>query len=180
MGRPILTDHGINRQGLAAPLRPFLQRRLGILGRRQGGIHQRRPGTADESGGDIEAGIGVKRADHRLASVGQQAGIGPAARFLLALGQGQARRQADTLGHRGQGFASHQGRVTAGQGSLRFGGKALEQHVGDDQTEHAVAQEFQPFIGRAAARRPPLDHRWMCQGLNQQIVMGEVMAQVLA
>ena len=85
----------------------------------------------------------------------------------------------------GQHRLGHQMRQPRAELAFLLVGKALGQPLGDQQAEHAVADEFQPLVGaRAAAprgapaRQRPADHGGAVgQRLAQQFRAGEIMAE---
>src|SRR5690606_27272028 len=87
--------HLVVRQAEAAPLGPFLQRGLGVLGRSRLGVHERRPVPLDEPRGDWPAAVDEKRADHRLATVGERRRLGALRVRALALGSPNIRAEAE-------------------------------------------------------------------------------------
>ena len=149
--RPAPLDLTVGRQRHAASLRPFLQYRLGILRRRYVPLDQLAPQAFDDLCRHREAAVQVDRGDQRLAGIGQQAGVAAAAGILLAPRKPQAVRQVELLGDLHQRFAADQGGVPAGERADFLAGKAVEQQVGDDEAEHAVADEFQALVAVARA-----------------------------
>ncbi|GAA0557904.1 hypothetical protein GCM10008942_02980 [Rhizomicrobium electricum] len=61
-------------------------------------------------------------------------------------------RHPGRLGRRGAGFRAHQMVEFQGQIALVVLGIKLVQPLRADQTEHPVAEEFEPFVGVGAAR----------------------------
>ncbi len=85
----------------------------------------------------------------------------------------------------GQHGLGHQMGETRAELAFLLIGKALGQPLGNEQAEHPVADEFQPFVRpRAAAargapaRQRPADHGGtMSQRLTQQFRAGEIVAE---
>ena len=162
----------VHRQLHLAPLQPFLQFGLGVLGGRgHGGIdldvleqaaHQR-------LGGGV-AGVQVHGADHGLQRIGQDRGPPAAAGARLALAQPNDVRQAQADGELVQGFLLDQVGAHARQVAFGQGLQAVVQQRGNGQVEHGIAQEFQPLVvvGREAAVR---------QRPRQQLRVGELVLQ---
>ena len=64
-------------------------------------------------------------------------------------------------GDLGAGLLAHQIGEPARQLALVGLGKGAEQHVGNDQAEHVVAEEFQPLIAAGAVARPLSAEIWV-------------------
>ncbi len=83
------------------------------------------------------------------------------------------------LGDLGAGLAAHEPRQAARQLALRALGKALDQHVGDDEAEHPVAEELEPLIGLRLLARASGDRARMGQSAVQEFGIGEVVSELL-
>src|SRR5438552_13527857 len=106
--RPRLLHRLVGWQLQAAGLRPFLQRGPRVLWRRQVGLDRAFPVAGDEGCGGGQPAIEIERPDHRLAAIGEQAGIGPAAGLLLAARQPEMAAEPDRGGDPGEAVAAHQ------------------------------------------------------------------------
>jgi hypothetical protein len=142
----------IARQVEAARLRPFLERRLRVHGRRALSGEHRLVGAADEGAGRAEPRVEEERAEHRLERVGKHRRPALDARFGL-VGRdvdhlGELRRFRDP-GEHGLG---DEGGEPAPQRALALAREALGEPFGDQEPEHAVAHEFEPFVRALAAR----------------------------
>ena len=85
-------DLAVIGQGQPAPLGPFLQLGLGILGRSRVGLEPGPPDRLHETARRLEAAVQVERADHGLASIGEQRRIIGLAGLSFRPGQGQVPR----------------------------------------------------------------------------------------
>ena len=72
----------------------------------------------------------------------------------------------------GQRPAAHQGDEALGQRALLVFRKSLEKHVGDDQAEHPVAEEFEPFEAAPSRLRAGMSQR-----LDEQFRTAEVVIE---
>src|SRR5439155_25104140 len=105
----------------------------------------------DQRGGLLEAQVDVDRAQHRLQGVGQDAGLVPAPRLLLALAQEDGIAQSELASHLRQHGHVHHGRSQLGQLALRAVGEGPVDQVRHNQPEHRVTQELQPLVGDGQA-----------------------------
>ncbi|MNN89584.1 hypothetical protein D3C81_2074200 [compost metagenome] len=96
-----------------------------------------------------------------------------AARFHLARPQGEALAKLQRPADRGQRGLAHQ--FGAGPGQRAFVGTrpAQVKRLGDQQVDHAVAEELQPLVVRRAGAA-------VGQRLRQQRRIGEIMADPVA
>ncbi len=92
----------------------------------------------------------MKGADHRLANVAENRRLAASARLGFAGAKPDRGAEIEIARHRGAGLVADQRRQAAGQ--FAFGGirKPVDQHLGDDQPEHPVAEKFEPLVGGAA------------------------------
>ena len=129
----------------------------------------------DEGAGGLEAGVQVQGADQRLQGVGQDRRIAPPAARRLAGRQGDEGRQVQLFRDGDQGLAAHQGGEAVAELALRLAGVAVIEHAGDGEAEHAVAEEFQAFVGIQARCLAG----GMGQGQVEEAGIGEAVAQPL-
>ena len=97
--------------------------------------------------GGVDTAIEEHGSDHGLAGIGQK--ISAAAPALLCLGarDPQIGSESDRIGNPHQRLLAHQSSEAARQRAFGFCRIGMKDHVGDDQTQDAVAQEFQALIG---------------------------------
>src|SRR5699024_5092958 len=100
----------------------------------------------DELPGHLHPAVQVEGGDEGLEGVRDHAGPLPAAAALLPLAQAEVVPQVDLLGELEQRPLADQAGPDAGQVPLRAVGVGVEQVVGRDDLQHAVAQELQPFV----------------------------------
>ena len=73
--------------------------------------------------------------------------VGPdGAALRLRIAQPHVVPEIDRLGDLGQGLRLHQGAVAARQVALALVREAAQQQVGHGKRQHAVAEEFEPFV----------------------------------
>src|SRR5882724_9213812 len=172
--RPGTFDLAIDRGRQALALRPFLQHRLGIAQRPTRPLHPLGPVALDEIRGGRVAAVEKHRADHRLADVAEHGFAQPRARAgadraeLDVVGQPERLRDlsAALLAHEIGEALRHLALVRVREGAI--------EHVGHDQSEHVIAEEFQALIAFASFARG-LERRDVGDGRHQQIGIGEIM-----
>src|SRR5829696_3480849 len=101
----------------------------------------------DELGGGLEAAVEVHRGDDRLHCVGEDRRLGPPTGRVLALAQAQGRAETELLRDVGERLGTDHRRAELGQlalGELRV---LLVREAGDHESEHRVAEEFEPLVG---------------------------------
>ena len=168
-------DDLVGRGSARPALRPFLEGGLGVAKRPFPIGHPHPPLRGDEAAGDGDAAIEVKRADHRLADVTENRRLAAPARLRLAAAEPDHRAEIEVAGNRRAGLVADQRGQPAGQFALRRGRKKVDQHLGDDQPQHAVAEKFEPLIGRATG----FHGAGMGQRGLEQAAVGESMAEAL-
>ena len=117
------------------------------------------------------------RADQRLAGVGEDRRAQAAAGVRFRRAEAQRRADVDRARDLGAGLLAHEIGEAARQ--LAFVGlrKGAEQHVGDDEAEDVVAEEFETLVAvDAGAARGGRDVR---QRPLEQRLVGEVIADAL-
>jgi hypothetical protein len=133
----------------------------------------------DEALGGLDPAIEVESGDNRLADIAEHAGDLAGARDILARRQDEVAAEIDGARHLGQGLAPHELGVAPRQRPLVLVGEAPPQELGDDQAEHAVAEELKPLVTLIAAAAAALTrHRaGMGERLGPQLRAREAMAQ---
>ena len=125
----------------------------------------------------MAASVEVDGADDRFHGVGQDRGLLPPARRILALAQRQSRADAQLGRQVGQNAGVHHRRPHLGQLALSQVRERAEQVVGHDQAEHGVTQELEALVGLGAGRlRAP---RPVGQGEDEECVVGEPSSQAV-
>ena len=153
-----------------ARLRPFLERGLRVaqLGRDRG--ERVVPIVHDEVPRRRHAAVEIERGDQRFAGAGQdRALLAPAARGF-GRGHDQIGRQARGFRHLGAGFALDEAVEAHGEPAFGLLGMIGIQALGDDQAQHAVAEEFQALVGVGA-------DAGVGEGARQQRPVGEPVAE---
>jgi len=117
------------------------------------------------------------RADQRLAHVGQDGEPPPAARIGLRGAELDHRPEVHRAGNLGAGLAAYQVGEPARQLALVRLGEGTKQHVGDDEAEDVVAEEFQPLIAADAALAR--QRRDVGERAVEQRLLGEAVADPL-
>ena len=77
----------------------------------------------------------------------------------------------------GAGLLAHQRLEARASSPSAASGKAREQHLGDDQAEHAVAEELQPLVVPARAAMPAATALEWVSAVVEQVAVGEAMAE---
>src|SRR5215218_6034442 len=149
---PLLLDR-IGRHPAQAGGGQLLERGLVVEGgAAAGGLHHpvlEQP--AHQGGGPREALVEVDGAEQGLEGVGQDGGLVPAARQLLAPAQAHGVADPELAGHLGEHVHVDRGRPQLGQLPLGQVGEGAVDDVGDDQAEHGVAEELEALVGGQAA-----------------------------
>ena len=169
-------QHLVAGRGHALRLRPFLQRGLGVEGRRLGPRQPPAPQGQDHAPRDLEPAVQIDGGQHRLHRVAQKRVLAAAARLHLGPAQLQRVAQPDLARDLGAGLAAHQ-RVVARR-KLAFGGVAVgrQQRLGHHEAQNPVAQELQPLVVWAGGG----GQRSVGERPHQKLRPGEVVAQSLA
>src|SRR5215218_9211801 len=82
-------------------------------------------------------------------------------------------------GDPGQRIAAHQMRESSGQMPFRLVRKAAPQQIGDDQPEHAITEEFEPFVTAAGRRTAGAAPSALASRRGQGARMGQRVAEKL-
>ena len=120
--RPAGPDQLISRERQAARLRPFLQRGLRVARRPLHLVDQRPPEPADKGRRRVEPAIEIDRRDHRLADIGEDAGIGARPRPPPRRATGPDERSSPIASAtRASASRAHEMRQAPGQVPFRLG-----------------------------------------------------------
>src|SRR5829696_5122880 len=132
---------------------------------------------AHQGGGPGQALVQVDGPEHGLEGVGQDGGLVPAARQLLAPAQADGVADAELAGHLGEHVHVHRGRPQLGQVALGQVREGAVDDVGDDQAEDGVAEELQALVGGQAAVL--VRERAVGEGPDVQLLTAEADAEGL-
>src|SRR5580700_5198823 len=146
-------DLAIGRRRQAARLRPFLQHGFGIAHRLRLRLYANLPQPLDQTLGRRIAAVEIDRADQRFADVGQDGRALAAASIGLRRAELDRSTELDGDGDLGAGLLAHQIGEPARQLAFVGFGEGAEQHVGNHQAEHMIAEELEPLIGAGAVAR---------------------------
>ena len=155
-------------------MRPFLQLGLRIALRFLGCGDPRVPIALDERTRRGQTSVGVYRTDQRLANVSKHACSHMTPPLLRTFAHADMLRKVDLARNGSTRLAAHQAMENAREFALGRIGKARDQHVGNDEAEHAVTEEFQALVGLllAAVHRARVRER-----PGEQIGIGETVAE---
>lgn len=160
VGFALDVGHCVGRQGFAASLQNFLQPGLGILLLYARAYLVQAAGVPAKQQGPhpLQIGIQIDGADHRLDRVGQDRLAAEPAAFQLAGPQDQVIPEVKLPAELGQGLLAHQGGTHAAEIPFRRLREAVEEIIGNHQTQDGVPQKFQSLIvtgtGAAVGQRP--------------------------
>src|SRR5262245_9168890 len=149
--RPGPLNLAVGGRRQAARLRPFLQHGLRVAQRMGRNPHSLAPQALNQRGRRGVAAVEKHRPDQRLADVGENGGArSPAG---VGLRGAKPQRIAETDGARdlGAGLAAHQDDKPPRQLPFIALRKRVKQHLRYDQTEHMVAEKFEPLVAAGAA-----------------------------
>jgi hypothetical protein len=106
----------------------------------------------------LQIRIQIDGADHRLDGVGQNGLAAKTAAFQLARPQDQVIPEVELPAQLGQRLLAHQGGAHAAEIPFRRLREAVEEIIGNHQTQNGVTQEFQALVvtgtGAAMGQRP--------------------------
>ena len=100
----------------------------------------------DEIARGGKSAIEIDRGDHGFADIGENARIARGTRGRLRARNYHEPFEPDRGGDPGQRLAPYQLGQSSRQMSLGFISEARPQQIGNDQTQHPVAQKLQSFI----------------------------------
>src|SRR5438552_3481234 len=148
-------DLAIDRRRQSLALGPFLQHRLGIAQRPARLAHPFQPVALDELRRRRIAAVEIDRPDHGLADVAEHRFAQARARSCAYRAELDVVEQPERFRDVGAAFLAHEIGEPFRQFALVGPWIGAIQHVGDDQPEHVIAEEFQPLIavGAMAGRR---------------------------
>src|SRR5579871_293796 len=167
-------DLSIDRRRQALALRPLLQHRLGIAQRAARLLHPLGPVARHELGCGRVAAIEKYRTDHGLTDVAEHGFAQARAGADADCTELDVIEQVERLGHLGTAFLAYEIGETFGQFALVGVRKRAIEHIGDDQPEHVIAEEFQALVALASLVRG-FERRHVGDGRDQQAGIGELM-----
>ena len=154
----------------------LLQRRLEVLPGETALLHIGQLRTElprDEGTRLLDATVEIDGRDERFVAVSQQRQLAAAARFLLATPQEQVVAERQPLGLAAERCGRHQRRLYLRLLPFVVGGKFAEQHVGDDEAEHRVAEELERLVVGDAAADILVGTRRVGHGVLEQAAVAE-------
>src|SRR4029079_6334488 len=143
----------IDRRRQSLALRPFLQHGLGIAQRPARLAHPRGPVALDELRCGSIAAVEKDRPDYGFADVAEHRLAQPRARAGADLAQLDVVGQTERLCDIGATLLAHAIGEPFGQFALVGVRKRAIQHVGHDQPEHMIAEEFKALVTLGAIAR---------------------------
>ena len=168
---PLALHHLVARRRQGPPLGPFLEGGLGVPALGVGGLGRGGEGALHHGAGGLVARVEEDRAEDRLADVGEDGRVAPAAGLRRAAAQPHVRGDLPGLGHSRAALAAHQRREAAREVALVGPRARPEEPVGDGEAEHAVAQELQALVAL-----PPVRRAHVGEGLREQVRVREAVA----
>src|SRR5579859_942708 len=148
--RPGALDLAIDRRRQTLALRPFLQNRLGIAQRPPRLVHPLGPVALDELRRRGIAAVEKHRADNGLADVAKHGFAQPRARPRPDGTKLDVVDQRQRLGNIRTALFAHEVGEPLRQLPLVGKWKGAIQHVGNDQSQNVVAEEFESLVTIAA------------------------------
>ena len=130
--------------------------------------------SPDERSRCLRTTIQVDRSDDRLEGVGQNGLLVAPTGRQLPVPEADRITQPDNPGHLGERRSTHDRGADHGQVPLRKARVVPEKLVGYHHSQHGVAQELQPLVGRAAILRAP---RTVSRRIPQQARVSEPVAE---
>ena len=160
----------------------FLQRRLVIsIGHaRPPRFGNERPEFPhDERPRGLDSPVQVDRGDERFVTVGEQRLLAAPAGFLFTAPEQHVLAEIESLGLLRERRSRDQGSLHLRFLSFVELGKIAEQHVGDDEPEHGVAQELHRFVVADAAADVLVGARGVRHRVLEQSAIAEAVADGL-
>src|SRR5262249_18539100 len=139
----------------ASRLQPLLQRRLVIASENVGLLRlldRRLELAAKKRGRGLESAVEIHRGDERLVGIRQQRLLEAPAALLLAAPEEQVLAEIEPLRVPGERLRGDDRRLDLGLLSFAVRRVLPEQHVGDDEPEHGIAQELERLVVDDAPR----------------------------
>src|SRR6266700_1004271 len=148
--RPGPLDLAIDRRRQPLALRPFLQHRLRVAQRPARLVHPLGPVALDKGARGVIAAVEKNRANHGFADVAEHGFAQPRAGSRADRAELDVVDQFERFGNVGAALLAH--KIGQPLRQLAFVGarKGPVEHVGHDQAENMVAEEFEPLIAVAA------------------------------
>src|SRR6185369_7615091 len=174
--RPGALDLAIDRRRQSLALGPFLQHGLGIAQRPARLAHPFQPVALDELRSRGIAAVEIDRPDHRLADVAEHGFAQARARSCADRTELDVVEQPERFCDVGAAFLAHEIGEPFRQFALVGPRIGPIQHIGDDQPEHVIAEEFQPLIAVGAMAGRGLQGGDMGKGGRQQRGIGKFVA----
>src|SRR5258708_29975075 len=148
--RPGALDLAIDRRRQPLALRPLLQHGLGIAQRPPRPAHPLRPVALDELRRSGIAAVEEHRPDHRLANVAEHGFAQARAGARADRAELDVVEQPERLRHVSAALLAHEFGEPLRQFAFVGIGEGAIQHVGHDQPEHMIAEEFETLVTVAA------------------------------
>ena len=127
----------------------------------------------------LDAAVEIDRRDQRFVAVGEQRLLAAAARLLLAAPEQQVIAEPQPLGLPRQRRRRHQRRLDLRLLSLVERRELAEQHVGDDEPEHGVAEKLHRLVVDDAAADVLVGARGVRHRVLEQAAIAEAVADGL-
>ena len=171
-------DLAVGGRRHAARLRPLLEQRLRIAQRARRLEHALLPVALDQRRRRRVAAVDEHRPDQRFADVGEDRRAPVAARLDFRIAEPHGRAEVDGARNVGAGFLAHQSRQPPRQLALGCRRERAEQHVGNHQAEHVIAEELEPLIASAAVA-PAGERGTMGERAVEPRMLGETVADAV-
>ena len=179
------TDLGgepVRRQPPVVRLQPLLERRLVVF--RERGVRPGPPGfldqirelPLDERPRRLDPAVEVDRGDQRLVAVGDERVLQASAGLLFPAAENQERAEVDLLPEARQRGRRDDRRLQLRLLPLVVLRELAEQHVGDDEAEHRVAEELHRLVVEDAAAGVLVHARAVRQRVLEQPAVLEAIA----
>src|ERR1700716_2720505 len=146
-------DLAINRRRQSLALRPFLQHGLGIAQRPPRLVHPLGPVALDEQRRGIIAAVKKYRPDHRFADVAEYGFAQAGACTCPDRAKLDIIQQPERPAHVGATFLAHEFGQPFRQFAFVSTREGAIKHVGHDQPEHVIAEEFETLVTVTALAR---------------------------
>ncbi len=124
----------------------------------------------------LDAAVEIDRRDQRLVAVGDERVLAAAAGLLLAAAEDQELAEVDLLAEPRQRRRRHDRRLQLRLLPFVVLRELPEQHVGDDEAEHRVAEELHRLVVEHAAAGVLVHARAVRQRVLEQAAIAEAVA----